>query len=158
MEGDRGTRRLPHPLISPTGQNKELRSPLTELQSWGGRKGTLGQCSASRGKKTAFSFSALNLGHPVVLGAPFQGWGRGASLTLPSQLYRAPPQPWAMPAGGAVTTQVTLGARLGAIAHDPEVAASFPSSSSSSLPHLPRPPFRRRLWAGLQGWERRLPQ
>lgn len=37
---DRGDRRLPHPL-NPTGQNKELRLPLTELQSWG-RKATWG--------------------------------------------------------------------------------------------------------------------
>ena len=82
------------------------------------------------------------------------GEGFLVDTVLPAVL--PPPTP-AMPAGGAVTTQVTLGAGLETVAHDPEVAASFPPSSPSSLHHLPPPPFRRQLWAGPWGRELRPP-
>lgn len=59
-----------------TGQNEELRLPLTELQS--GAEGT-SLSTQLRREENAFPFSALNPSHTPTQGAPSQCWGRGTS-------------------------------------------------------------------------------
>lgn len=78
--GRQGERHLPHPLVPPD-QNKELRLPLTELQSWG-QGGDCGQCSVS-GEKKLFSFSALNPGHHPLGREPFSVLGEPVTFPLP---------------------------------------------------------------------------